>query len=173
MHLTTKTFHRSDCLNDLSSKLKYSGSRLHLTYQLLGSHEAVSRAASTLIICVSMCARMCCWCCLNSLNETSWDPPFHWYIKHIHMHAYMGVSTYTGPGQFLGGSILPPLVTNSNTSWLLRLGYGIYPREKISHSKTPKDLQEADDRIRTGHNKKGGIWEGVPEGILTTYLFLM
>lgn len=114
---------------------------------------------------------MCCWCCLETLNETSWDPPFHWYIKHIRMHAYIGVSTYTGPGQFLGGSILPPLVTNSNTSWLLRLGYGMYPREKISHSKTPKDLQEADDRIRTGHNKKGGIWEGVPEGFLPRICF--
>ena len=48
--------------------------------------------------------------------------------------------SYTGPGQFLGGSIRPPLVTNSRTSWLLLLGYGMYPREKISHSSTPKDL---------------------------------
>lgn len=48
--------------------------------------------------------------------------------------------THTGPGQFFGGSILPPLVTKSRTSWLLRLGYGIYPIEKISHSSTPKDL---------------------------------
>lgn len=35
------------------------------------------------------------------------------------------ICTYTGPGQFLGGSILPPFVTNSSTSWLLRLGYGM------------------------------------------------
>ena len=48
--------------------------------------------------------------------------------------------SYTGPGQFLGGSIRPPLVTNSRTSWLLLLGYGMYPRENISHSSTPKDL---------------------------------
>lgn len=89
----------------------------------------------------------------------------------IRMHACVGVSTYTGPGQFLGGSILPPLVTNSNTSWLLRLGYGMYPREKISHSKTPKDLQEADCRIRRGQNKKGRVWERVPEGFLPRICF--
>lgn len=59
----------------------------------------------------------------------------------------MGVCTHTGPGQFLGGSILPPLVTNSNTSWLLRLGYGMYPSEKISHSKTPNDLQESNQTV--------------------------
>lgn len=80
---------------------------------------------------------------------------------HMRMHAYVGVGTYTGPGQFLGGSILPPLVTNSNTSWLLRLGYGMYPREKISHSKTPKDLQEANDRMRRGHEKKKKKKKGV------------
>lgn len=35
------------------------------------------------------------------------------------------VNTHTGPGQLLGGSILPPLVTNSSTSWLVLQGYGM------------------------------------------------
>lgn len=98
----------------------------------------------------------------------------------IHACAYTRVSTHTGPGQFFGGSILPLLVTNSNTSWLLRLGYGMYPREKISHSNTPNDLDRLGEEgsgvrallkpLRLETITKGSIRKEVG---VTMYLFLM
>ena len=54
---------------------------------------------------------------------------------------YFPWTTYTGCGQFSGGSRRPPVVTNCITSWLPRPGYGIYPNENTSQSSIPKDLK--------------------------------